>query len=259
MEAREPPWPGGPPSAFPSKLPVRDPRRRQLAAHALEVRRRPDVQEAHVDAIRPQETTGTFYGGSGRGSPAGADAVFVVIRTARSRLRQDHGGTGMPPSGSRASCRRGGSHLSILGGRLIILSDGGDAARLESLSPTDGSPESRGHAGRPEYLSKPVARTRHPRRPTSDRATESAIGILNRSLLTEDVLARRAGKHSFLSYLLDGIKEEHMKGSTPSIARRSRTRDRRGAQRLVTFHANPPERASHTGVVPGPGDQRLGR
>jgi hypothetical protein len=237
---------------------------------ALEVRRRPDDERLIVDAIWPKEIDlGTFYSGSGqRKLEAGADAVFVADPNGSISVYDKVTGGNRSASASAITSflseEKGAFTFAILGGRLVILSDGGDAA-FESLSPTDEALDSTADMQIVrEYQSKPGAvenTTRLALHYFRQGDVESAIAILNRSLLTEDVLSRdEPAKRFQLSYLLDGMKEEHMKGSTPSIvARRFRTPPAIDGELNDSWDVSTRIRLNaprHIGVVPGPGDQR---
>jgi hypothetical protein len=237
---------------------------------ALEVRRRIEDEKPIVDAIWPKEIDlGTFYGGSGqRRLQAGADAIFVADPNNSISVYDKVTGGNRNAAASAItsflSDEKGSFAFSVIGGRLVILTDGGDSA-FESMSPEDEGLDTPADMGLVrEYLSKPGAvestaslALRYFRRGD----LEAAIALLNRSLLGEDVLSRGGpAKRFLLSYLLDGIKEENMKASVPVLAARrfrvppvidGELNDAWDVPSRVRLNA-----PRHIGVVPGPGELR---
>ena len=202
---------------------------------ALEVRKGDDAKPV-VDAVWPNEVPlGTFHSGiSRRRLDIGGDAVFFGDGQRTISVYDRTTGASRTASASAISkflVEKRNFASTILGGKLILLTDGGDCA-FESVPPADADV-----AGETEirlaraYLANPgsvenVSRLALEYFRTGER--EAAMNLLNRALLSEDVLQEmvkepvlpKTGpeKRYLLAYLLDGIKEEHMKEGVPRIA-----------------------------------------
>jgi outer membrane protein assembly factor BamB/TolA-binding protein len=196
---------------------------------ALEARRGADDLRPLVEALWPNEIPlGTFYSGpSQRKLHIGGDAVFFPDpNNSASPMSVFDKAQGSSKSTSASPIvkflgEKGSFSSSIFAGKLILLTDGGDCA-FETVSTQLASPEKNTSMDLIwQYLSKPGALES-----TSKLALqyfregdrESAINLLNRSLLSEGLLLENgADKRYLLSFMLDGIKEEYMKESIPRI------------------------------------------
>ena len=201
---------------------------------ALEARKGDDAKPV-VDVVWPNEVPlGTFHSGiSRRRLHIGGDAVFFGDGQRTISVYDKTTGASRTASAGAISkflVEKRSFASAILGGRLILLTDGGDCA-FESMPAPDADV-----AGETEirlaraYLANPgsvdsASRLALEYFRAGER--EAAMNLLNRVLLSEDVLQEMVKepvsptsgpeKRYLLAYLLDGIKEEHMKEGVPRI------------------------------------------
>ncbi|HZN60418.1 MAG TPA: PQQ-binding-like beta-propeller repeat protein, partial [Planctomycetota bacterium] len=267
---------------------------------ALQVREGLDGDKSIVEMLWPNEVTLGSFGGylSGR-VLVGGDSLFFLDNTSNSitvydKFRGSIRGMAANAIGSFLVEKEDGSG-AVLGGKLVIITDGGDCA-FESAD-SSGGPPARNPLAAPSPAETPRARAESPPGAPSvvshrsgdlemstlkeylenpgalDNTTqlalqyfkggdqEAAIDLLNRALLSENILLDHGTeKRFFLGYLLDGIKEEHMKQAVPRIA----ARRMRSAPAIDGDLGDAWDVASRTvmasprniGTIPGPGQAR---
>jgi tetratricopeptide (TPR) repeat protein/outer membrane protein assembly factor BamB len=204
---------------------------------ALELRRDPDGNRHVVTPLWPKEIPlGTFFTAHHRLHIA-EDAILFpdadkMLLAVFDRV------TGMSRNASAAAItafladKESSFTTAILNGRLVILTDGGDCAfapepsgkTAASIAPdmemVRRFSEKPGDAANTDRLALHYFRA---------GKRDAAMSVLNRALLAEDILEEKVAENRYLmSYLLDGIKEEHMKDA-----------DRRPRISSRQFHAPP--------------------
>ena len=235
---------------------------------ALELRAGPAVDTPSLVPIWPNEIRlGHFYAGSSsrrlhlaNDSVLFADATGTAIRIfdrARGVRRASEArviGKFLVEKRSFASAR--------VADKLILLTDNGDAAFESTRSgPPDGTTGGVDIAVVDRFLKSPgnfEAAQQLALEYFRGGDLDAAVKVLNRSLLSEDVLLNADSKErELLKLLLDGIKQENMKWQIPEIScRRVGTSPKIDGELNDAWHFTnrvPLNSPSHVGLIPVPG------